>query len=318
MEFHSGRMGGRVDLRRVDLNLLVVLDALFVECNVTRAAQRLHMSQPATSTALARLRRQLDDPILVKDGRSLRPTPRALAMIEPLRNVLATVERSILRSPDFDPVRDARVFTVLTSDYAEIELLRVLMRSDRYRATSVQFDLRPLTGRNLAAFHRHDADLAVLPDHLMEGPQFDQCGRTLVLTDRFVGAVWTGHPYQGTTLTPDVLVRYPMLSYAPHDGVSYLDRSLVRAGVYARVGATTANIAVMPYALEETHLVTLIPERMASRLAGGADIRILEPTFPLATVQHYAVWHEVYESDPSHAWLREQINEMSDLVARVG
>ncbi|WP_231610718.1 LysR family transcriptional regulator [Rhodococcus sp. CX] len=307
-----------VDLRRVDLNLLVVLDALLAECNVTRAAQRLHMSQPATSTALARLRKQLEDPILVKDGRSLRPTPRALALVEPLRSVLATVERSILSPPDFDPARDSRVFTVLAGDYAEVALLRVLMKSDRYRTTAVQFDLRPVTGRSLAAFHRHDVDLAILPDHLLEQPQFDRCGRALVLTDRFVGAVWTAHPHRGTELTPEVLARYPLLSYAAHDGSSQIDRSLARVGVYARVGATTANVAVMPYALEETHLVTLIPARLASRLVGSADIRILEPTFPLAPVRQYAVWHEVHESDPAHTWLRGQIMEMSARVARVG
>ncbi len=161
-------------------------------------------------------------------------------------------------------------------------------------------------------------DLAVLPEHLLEQPQFDRCGRALVLSDRFVGAVWTGHPYRGTELTPEVLARYPMLSYAPHDGISHLDRSLARVGVHARTGATTANVAVIPYALEETHLVTLLPERMASRLAGGADIRILEPTFPLAAVRQFAVWHEVHESDPAHTWLRGQIVEMSGLVARVG
>ncbi len=88
--------------------------------------------------------------------------------------------------------------------------------------------------------------------------------------------------------------------------------------MHARIGATTSNVAVMPYALEETHLVTLLPARMAARLAGSADIRILEPAFALAPVRQYAVWHEVHESDPAHTWLRGQIVEMSGLVARVG
>src|SRR5690606_15253817 len=112
-------------------------------------------------------------PILVKDGRALRPTPRAAALAEPLRGVLTTVERSILSPLEFDPVHDARVFTVLACDYAEVVLLRLLTRTERFRATSVKFDLRPVSGRNLAAFHRHDVDLAVLPDHLLEQPQFE-------------------------------------------------------------------------------------------------------------------------------------------------
>ncbi len=117
-----------MDLRRVDLNLLVVLEVLLSERNVTRAARRLNMSQPATSTALARLRKQFDDPLLVKSGRTLRPTVRAQAIVEPLREVLRTLERSVLAAPGFDPATDSRTFTIMTGDYAAITLLRLLVR----------------------------------------------------------------------------------------------------------------------------------------------------------------------------------------------
>ncbi|MEE2032018.1 LysR family transcriptional regulator [Rhodococcus chondri] len=296
-----------VELRRVDLNLLVVLDVLLAECNVTNAARRLNMSQPATSTALARLRKQLDDPLLVKSGRGLRPTPRAQALVEPLRSVLTTVERSILTAPDFDPASDTRAFTLLAGDYAEIAMLRALMKRSWFNSAHVRFDMVPRSVHGLQAFHRHEIDLAVLPEQLLGASGFEQCRRRLVLADRFVGAVWSGHPYAGSALTPEVLARYPMLSYVPFDEDTGLGRVLARAGIVTRVRATSSNVALMPYALEKTHMVALIPKRMAERLTDSACLRVLEPTFELPPVREYAVWHEDKEADPAHAWLRGQL-----------
>lgn len=305
---------GVVELRRVDLNLLVVLDVLLTECNVTNAARRLNMSQPATSTALARLRKQLDDPLLVKSGRGLRPTPRAQALVEPLRTVLTTVERSILSAPDFDPVSDGRAFTLLAGDYAEIALLRTLTQRNWFNSTGVRFDMVPRSVHGLQAFHRREIDLALLPEQMLGAPGFEQCRRRLVLADRFVGAVWTGHPYPGSALTPEVLARYPMLSYVPFDEETGLGRVLARAGIATRVRATSAHVSVMPYALENTHLVALIPKRLAQRIIESACLRILEPTFELPPVREYAVWHEDKEADPAHTWLRDQLVTGVDAV----
>lgn len=240
-----------MELRRVDLNLLVVLDVLLTECNVTKAARRLNMSQPATSTALARLRKQFDDPLLVKSGRTLRPTPRALALAEPLRRVLSTVERSILTVPEFDPATAERAFILLTGDYSEVTLLRNLLRRNRYRSHGIRFDMQPLSVAGIEAFHRHEVDLAVVPEQLLATSEFEQCRRRVVLHDRYVGVVWSGHPYAGIELTPDVLAGYPLLSYLQYGGDKSLGRTLSRAGIATRTSATTTNIAVLPYVLDD-------------------------------------------------------------------
>ncbi|MEE2060202.1 LysR family transcriptional regulator [Rhodococcus artemisiae] len=306
-----------MELRRVDLNLLVVLDVLLTECNVTKAARRLNMSQPATSTALARLRKQFDDPLLVKSGRTLRPTPRALALTEPLRRVLSTVERSILTVPDFDPATAERAFTLLTGDYSEVTLLRNLLRRNRYRSHGIRFDMQPLSMAGIEAFHRHEIDLAVVPEQLLSTSEFEQCRRRVVLHDRYVGVVWSGHPYAGVELTADVLAGYPLLSYLQYGGDKSLARTLSRAGIATRSSATTTNIAVLPYVLEMTDLVTIIPERMARRIAGVAQLRILEPSFSLPAVREWAVWHDEFDDDPGHRWLRTELSVIAtpDLVA---
>ena len=295
-----------MDLRRVDLNLLVVLDVLLSERNVTRAARRLNMSQPATSTALARLRKQFDDPLLVKIGRTLHPTARAEAIVDPLREVLRTLERSVLAAPGFDPARDSRTFTIMTGDYAEITLLRLLVRKST--PANIRFDLLPLNATGLDAFRRFELDLAVLPEHVLESPQFATCRRQVVLSDRFVGAIWSGHPYTGSELTREVLGRYPLLSYAQYTDNPGLGRALLRAGAVTRIGATTGNLAVLPYALENTRMITLLPERMARHLAEAASLRILEPTFPLPPLREFAVWHAERDADPAHIWLRSQLD----------
>ncbi|HET8993490.1 MULTISPECIES: LysR family transcriptional regulator [unclassified Rhodococcus (in: high G+C Gram-positive bacteria)] len=306
-----------MELRRVDLNLLVVLDVLLTECNVTKAARRLNMSQPATSTALARLRKQFDDPLLVKSGRTLRPTPRALALAEPLRRVLSTVERSILTVPEFDPATAERAFTLLTGDYSEVTLLRNLLRRNRYRSHGIRFDMQPLSMAGIEAFHRHEVDLAVVPEQLLATSEFEQCRRRVVLHDRYVGVVWSGHPYAGIELTADVLAGYPLLSYLQYGGDKSLSRTLSRAGIGTRSSATTTNIAVLPYVLEMTDLVTIIPERMARRIAGVAQLRILEPNFSLPAVREWAVWHEEFDDDPGHRWLRTELSVIAtpDLAA---
>ncbi|MEU5841350.1 LysR family transcriptional regulator [Rhodococcus sp. NPDC047139] len=295
-----------MDLRRVDLNLLVVLDVLLSERNVTRAARRLNMSQPATSTALARLRKQFDDPLLVKSGRVLRPTARAEAIAAPLREVLRTLEHSVLAVPTFDPTTESRTFTIMTSDYAEIGLLRRLVRGNTPAA--IRFDLLPSNAVSLEAFRRSEIDLAVLPEHVLESLEFESFRRQLLVSDRFVGAVWSGHPYAGTKLTRDVLGRYPLLSYAQYSEEAGLGRALLRAGVVARIGATTSNLAALPCALESTRMVTLMPERMGRKLAEVASLRILEPTFELPLLREFAVWHAERDEDPAHMWLRSQLD----------
>ena len=154
-------------LGRVDLNLLVVLDALLREKNVTRAAESLYLSQPATSTALARLRRVLGDELLYKNGRYLELTPRAESLIEPVREVLATIEQSIVRPPTFDPTADTRRFSVVGSDYVGVTLVRPLLARLSGLATGLRLDAAPVGARYLDALQRDEIDLAILPDRIV-------------------------------------------------------------------------------------------------------------------------------------------------------
>jgi DNA-binding transcriptional LysR family regulator len=294
-------------LQQVDLNLLIILDALLREQNVTRAAERLHMSQPATSNALARLRRIMGDDLLVKSGRHLQLTPRAESLIGPVREVLGTIEQSILRPPTFDPQQDQRSFAITGSDYVGVTLIRPLLIWLAGHGPGLRIDMAPVSDRYLDALRRDEIDIAILPDRLADPQELPDCSCAPVITDRFVGAVWTRHPQAGDRLTAEMLAANPYLRYALPAAQGLVEDDLDAAGIARRVVATASNFAAMPFMLAGTSLVTLLPERLGRRVAQAADIVLLEPDFPLSPLTQSAFWHARHNHDPGHIWLRQQI-----------
>ncbi len=300
-------MGDWMKLRQLDLNLLVVLDALLRDQNVTRAAERLHLSQPATSTALARLRKTLDDPLLVKRGRNLQLTARAEALIEPVRDVLATIEQRIVAPPSFDPAHDQRAFSLVASDYTGVVLIRPLLERVNGLALNLRLELGAPSANGLRMIERDEVDLVIMPDVLAETWPLDSCSYAPVVRDRYVGAVWSKHPLAGRPLPPGALAEYPYLAFRPPTGFSIVDEDLHRAGITCRLEATAVSLVTMPFLLAGTDLITLIPERLATRLAAAADITLVEPGFSLPPLRECAYWHSRRDADPGHRWLREQI-----------
>ncbi|MBQ0928368.1 LysR family transcriptional regulator [Saccharopolyspora endophytica] len=296
-----------MNLGQVDLNLLVVLDALLREQNVTRAAERLHMSQPATSTALARLRKLLGDPLLVKQGRYLRLTPRGEALVEPVREVLGTIEQHIVAPPDFDPAHDERTFNLASSDYVGVVIMRPLLERVNGLMANVRLEMGALSGDAARMIERDEIDLVILPEVLAESMVAGSCSSAPVVRDRYVGAVWSQHPLAGGSLPLDALTRYPYLAYAPPNGCSLMDEDIERAGVTPRVEVTSVNFITMPFLMAGTDLVTIIPESLGKQLAPAAGIELLEPEFPLRPVRESAYWHSRRDADPAHRWLREQL-----------
>ncbi|WP_246078722.1 LysR family transcriptional regulator [Modestobacter excelsi] len=296
-----------VKLGQVDLNLLVVLDAVLREKNVTRAAESLHLSQPATSTALARLRRVLGDELLYKNGRYMELTPRGESLIEPVREVLATIEQTIVRPPVFDPTRDTRRFSVVASDYVGVTLIRPLIARLSGLATDLRLDAAPVGARYLDALQRDEVDVAILPDQIVDQRSLSDCSQLPVIADRFVGAVWSGHPRAGDRLTAALLADSPYLEYVVEGRRSIVEEQLDAVGCTRRVAATASGFVPMPFMLAGTELVAVLPERLGRRVAGAADIRLLEPEMDLQPLRQSAFWHSRRDRDPGHVWLREQL-----------
>jgi DNA-binding transcriptional LysR family regulator len=299
-----------VNLHGIDLNLLVALDALLAERNVTRAGQRLSLSQPAMSAALARLRRLLDDPLLVRCGRVLEPTPFAESLADPVRDILFRVEHALAHRLRFDPASDTRTFSVVASDYATVILLRPLFEHLADLAPKVRVAVAPFSPDFEDELRRDQADLLVVPREVAGGKLADFPNETL-FTDRFVCAVWREHPGVGKTITVEQLSELPYLTYGAGTLSSFVDVQLDALGIERQVEVTTQSFVIAPFLLRGTRFFTMVQERLAREVAEAAEIRLLEPPVGLRPITEVMFWHPRHTSDPAHLWLRGHLGRLA-------
>lgn len=292
-----------------DLNLLVILDALLAERSVTRAASRLHMTQPATSAALARLRRQLGDDILVRDGRGLRPTPYAVGLEEKLHDVLATLEVALNSNPEFDPTRDRRTFRVSASDYAALILLRPLIADLQKSAPAVRLSVVGVTRSAAHQLVNDEIDLAVIPREVIQIPPNIRTQE--LFTDEYVFAVWKDNDQVGSVLTREDLATLPALGYAHYSSIDFAEGEIAAAGIDRNIELTTSGFALAPFLIRGTRLLGLVHRRLGAQLAEVAELRLMESPVAIPPITETMLWHDRRSDDPAHRWLRERIIELA-------
>jgi DNA-binding transcriptional LysR family regulator len=295
------------NLSALDLNLLVVLRALLEERHVTRAASRVGLSQSATSHALARLRELYGDPLLVRSGRRLDLTPRAVELLPQLSRGLAELGRTLSGARAFEPLTARRSFEIGMVDYGQALLLPPLLRILKTRAPNIDLALNGFP----SAIERLDdgsMHLAVLV-----GPDFPKgLSSHLLFTDGFTCMVRKGHPQvRGTRLS---LARYLSQSHvlvAPTGQAgSLVDSELERRGLTRRVALRVSSFLIAPQVVTESDLVSTGPSRLLHALAARYPIRLFEPPFRLPRFEQHLVWHSRLDHDPAHQWLRRQFIEL--------
>ncbi|MCC7483321.1 MAG: LysR family transcriptional regulator [Hyphomicrobiales bacterium] len=307
-----------VNLAGVDLNLLVALDALLTERSVTRAAQRIGLSQPGMSNTLARLRRLFDDPLLVRQGAGLAPTPRAQALAGPVREALALIQGALEQRPEFDPARDHRSFTVSCSDYSVLMLIGPLVRRLSAHAPGVTLQALPRFPDAARALRAGEADLVIEPPEVMSNPELPS---QRLFDDRWMCCVWEGNTQVGDAMTLDVYRRLGHLTYSMGSGqaVSLADEHIARERIARHVEFSVESFLLAPFLLQGTDLVTLVLARAGPHLRRTAAVRLLDPPIPFPTLTETLWWHPRHDADPAHAWLRERIAEIAaELDARPG
>lgn len=301
-----------MNLKNADLNLLVALEALLTERNVTRAAERLSLGQPAASAALRRLRRLFDDPLLVRQGRAMELTPLAQALIAPVRQVLGEVDGLLSIRPEFNPECDERSFSLLASDYVALILLRPLLARLGTVAPNIRVSLFPITMPFRAMLSRGEADLVLFPIEVDPGMRVFP--HRPLFTERYVCTVWNQHPDVSDEMTLELLSRLPYLSYTHVQLASSVETQLDAAGVERRQEVSTGSFVVSPLMQRGTRLVALVHERLARALQQAAELRLLEPPLPLKPITEMMFWHPRSEDDPAHRWLREEVAAMAATI----
>ncbi|MCD7097561.1 LysR family transcriptional regulator [Stenotrophomonas sp. MMGLT7] len=288
-------------LRRLDLNLLVTLDALLIEHNVTRAAERLHLSQPSVSVQLSRLREFFDDPLLLPGPRGMRPTARADELREPLRQALATLEQAVAPSNPFDPAQASQTWRIAASDYSEFTILLPALSSLRKAAPATRLAIVQCAPSQVAKkAEQGDIDLAFLIG--AEAPP--DLRRRLMFTERYVLAGRAGHPRLKRRPTLAQFCKLDHVIVSPDGGGFHgvTDAALAERGTTRHIALSVPHFLFLGAVLAHTDMVAMVPSRL---VGGDAALQVVEPPLDVPGFDMLMLWPERAHRDPAHQWLRE-------------
>ena len=298
-----------MQLNRFDLNLLIALDALLHEKNVTRAAERVFISQPGMSAALQKLRDYFGDPLLVRVGRDMQLTPRGLSLVAPVREALLQIQATLGTQATFDPRTVQRTFTLIVSADALMRVMPAVLRRIAQEAPGVRCHIEHFSETTLSRLEYGDADLFIGLNslRLFGLREFPESLRIVDLRPvRWLCVVAKDHPTVGDSITEEQYLALPHVFGWPSGHTMPLEelvRRLLRANLDVR--ATTQGLLEIPFLLAGTQLVATLPEDLARMLAKLAPVKLLPVPFETPDTHEVVIWHERNEPDPGHAWLRE-------------
>jgi len=293
-------------LRRIDLNLLVTLHALLLEKHISRAALRLHKSQPAVSHALAHLRRIFDDPLLVRRAGKFECTPRAVALLPTLTDALGQLG-ALLDPPRFDPAHAQRLLRLAMSDYGARVLLPDLVRKLRTLAPGVNLVITQASREAMLADvldGETDMALGVFPDRTP-----DALRAQTLFVERFIClADASTLPEQGA-LDLDSWLARPHVLVAMRPGIdNEIDRALHRQGLQRRIAVTLPHWGVANALIANTDLILTVAQRNLDAIGHDPRLKVFMPPLAIAPFDFTLIWHPRRDADAAHRWLRQLIS----------
>lgn len=292
---------------KLDLNLLVALEAMFRLRSVSRAAEQLHMSQSALSSALARLRDYFDDDLLVQVGRQMELTPRADVLQEAVRDVLVRVNTTITATPHFDPAQSDREFRIFVSDFSMAVLFPHVLALAQEQAGRVRFHLLPQTRQPQRSLEQGDADLLVIPqdycspDHPTE-PLFEE---------QFCCVVWDQGRYAraGALTLEQYKAAGHVVMQPPGMDRSFEYLFMEGTGIVCRAEVTSFSFLAAPYLVVGTERVATVHRRLARVVGRGLPLAMLPTPMQMKRMEQVMQWHKYRSQDPGLVWLRGLLHQ---------
>ena len=313
-----------MNIARVDLNLLVYLDVLLRECNVTRAAEELGISQPAMSNSLRRLRDLFDDPLLVRTSDGMTPTDRALELQPLIRNVLAAAEIAVLPKTIFDAAASDRIFRIMASDYTEVTLLPQLLTRLRKEAPNIRLDIMTPSDVSFHDVERGKVDLVInrfdtLPQSFHQVHLWDDSFSCVMSASNPVIKNWSLDSYLshkhvwvsktgmgvGVGMSSDDVQR-----------LGWVDEALGKLDAKREITVFTRHYQAALLLGEQENLIVTIPTIAARTMSNNPKVVILDPPFEIPRMRLKMVWSPLLQRDPGHKWLRQMIKDVSSEIAR--
>jgi DNA-binding transcriptional LysR family regulator len=302
--------------RNVELHLLACLDALLQERQVTRAAERMNMSQPGMSNALARLRQKLQDPLLVRTAHGMVPTERALQLEASVRAALRHVDAAFAPQNTFDPGTARNTFKIAISDYVSQLFLPSLMGTILREAPGVRVVASASDARRLRE-GLEESGVSLCVGYYTEMPE--DLYTTEVFTDTMCCIARRGHPVLKDSVSLEDYVRQPQILMvggahaATFEAVT--DQTLQACGVTRNIVMWVPNLLTVPTLVASSDLIATIPCELARRSQQHMELQVLETPFQVPTYRLSMVWHELTQHDAAHRWLRQKLREIAQSFA---
>jgi DNA-binding transcriptional LysR family regulator len=294
-----------MDIKKLDLNLLVALEALIAERNVTKAAQRLNLSQPALSAQLNRLRDIFGDQLLTPAQRGMIPTERAIELEAPLHAALEQIRRVVADRAPFDPVTAEATISIAASDYVQYAVLMPLTLALVREAPNMRLSWQPIDGRTIGdQLERGVVDLGIMtpttaPEHLLSRKIFDE---------RYVCIARRNHPRIRRALNLETFCNIAHVMVSPRGGgfTGATDVALSKLERKRRVALSVSSFLMVPEVVARSDLIGIIPARLVRDRADR--LQILEPPIPIDGFTTSVIWHERTAGQPALRWLKDLLH----------
>ncbi|WP_375779250.1 transcriptional regulator NodD1 [Bradyrhizobium sp. ma5] len=297
----------------LDLNLLVALDALMTERNLTAAARKINLSQPAMSAAIARLRTYFRDELFTMRGRELVPTPCAESLAGPVREALLHIQLSIISTDGFDPTQSSRRFRVILSDFMTIVFFRRIVDRIAQEAPAVRFELLPFSDEPDELLGRGEVDFLILPELFMSSahPKATLFDESLVC----VGCRTNKQLSRQLTFEEYSSMGHVTAKFGRALRPNLEEWFLLEHGLKRRIEVVVQGFSLIPPILLDTCRIGTMPLRLARHYEKQMHLRIVEPPLPLPTFTEAVQWPALHNTDPASIWMRRILLEEASSMA---
>jgi DNA-binding transcriptional LysR family regulator len=297
-----------MDIRSLDLNLLVVFNAMFEHQNVTKAGEALRLSQPAMSAAVARLRAVFDDPLFVRTGSAMAPTPKAQVLSEPIKQVVSVIQSDILVPQFFDPLKSNRTFSLVTPDIAEVNFLPRLLNALALKSPAVNLKTLAMPRDAAAsALESGTAEMAIgyFPD--LHKPGFYQ---QKLISNSHVCLIRKNHESIGSTMTETQFTQALHAVVKPDGREHVFEQFLQRKAIKRRVVVELSHFMSLLPIIETSNLIATVPKDLADFFVQHGEVRYVDTPMQSPVIDVHLFWHQRFQRDPAHMWLKQVIQDL--------